>query len=108
MPPMNTHQKYHTISHHHFDFMYARENGEFDYPHSALMLVECADGRWFIEQEFGEEYDRFPGVVKSGKDLETAPTFYLDVDKVARAAFALIKQVYPGTPDERLAEFLED
>ena len=102
---MNTHQKYSTIEHHHFDFTYRKGDG-FDYPNSGLMLVGCADGRWFIEQEHGDEYSRFPGVVKSGEDLETAPMFYPDVNAVAKAAFALIKHVYPTTPDERLEEFL--
>lgn len=104
---MNTHEKFNTVDHHHFDFSYRTAADQFDYPDSALMLVECADGRWFVQQEFGEKYSQFPGVVQSGDDLDTAPTFYSNVEEAARAAFAFIKQVYPGTPDERLTEFLE-
>ncbi len=104
---MNTHQKYNTVNHHHFGFMYERPDGTSNWPGSELMLVECVDGRWFIEQEAGDEYNQFPGVVKSGQDLDTEPTFYPDVDSCARAAFALIKQVYPGTSDDNLARFLD-
>ena len=104
---MNTHEKYNTVDHHHFDFSYRTEAGQFDYPSSGLMLVGCADGRWFVQQEFGDEYSEFPGVVKSGEDLDTEPAFYPSVDDAARAAFVFIKQAYPGTPDERLTEFLE-
>lgn len=104
---MNTHEKYSTVDHHHFDFSYRTADGQFEYPGSGLLLVECADGRWFIQQEFGDEYSQFSGIVKSGEDLDTEPTFYPNVDDTARAAFAFIKQVYPGTPDERLTEFLE-
>lgn len=102
---MNTHQKYQTIGHCHFDFTY-RKNDSWEYPESGLLLIECGDGRWFIEQDFGDEYDRFAGVVKSSDDVLTEPTFYANVEDVARAAFALIKQVYPTTPDVRLTDFL--
>ena len=102
---MNTHQKYQTINHIHFDFGYVDGNS-WGYPQSELLLVECADGHWFVEQASGDEYSRFPGVVKSAYDLETMPTFYPDVDSAAKAAFALIKQVYPTTPDKHLADFL--
>ncbi len=104
---MNSHEKYKTVDHHHFDFNYRSDGDKFDYPNSGLVLVECADGRWFVQQEFGDQYSQFPGILKSGEDVDTEPTFYSNVDDAARAAFAIIKQVYPGTPDERLTEFLE-
>ena len=104
---MNTHRKYNTVGHIHFDFCY-QVDGRPEYPHSALALIECADGRWFLEQEFGEEYDAFAGVVKSSEDLETLPTFYPDVDTAARAAFALILKVYPSTPAVHLERFLNE
>lgn len=104
---MNTHEKYKTVDHHHFDFSYRTTDDKFEYPESGLMLVGGTDGRWFIQQEFGDQYSQIPGIVKSGEDLDTEPTFYPNVDDAARAAFVFIKQVYPGTPDERLTEFLE-
>ncbi|HBK1307273.1 TPA: hypothetical protein HJZ19_004361 [Escherichia coli] len=100
---MNTHEKYMTVDHHHFDFLDKDSN----YPESALMIVGCSDGRWFIQQEFGEEYSRFPGIVKSGSDLETEPTFYADADSAAKAAFSYIIQIYPTTPKSLLDDFLD-
>lgn len=106
---MNTHVKYQTKNHHHFDWNYQKADGSSDYPHSALMLVECADGRWFLQQEFGDEYSRFAGVLKSGEDLDTEPTFYPDVQSAARAAFNLMKQAYPGGYDDpKYAEWLDE
>lgn len=99
---MNTHEKYHTVSHHHFDFL----TPEGEYPESALMIVECEDGRWFIQQEFGDEYSPFPGIVKSGEDIDTVPTFYLDVDSAAAAAFGYIKQIHPLTEESLLSDFI--
>ncbi len=103
---MTTHERFQTISHHHLDFNYRDPDGTLNYPRSALMIVECSNGRWFVEQDFGTEYDRFPGILKSRRDLLTHPIFYADDEEAATAAFVLIKQAYPTTPDEFLLEFL--
>ena len=104
---MNTHQKFQTKAHHHLDWTYDQD-GQWHYPDSGLMLVQAGDGRWMIEQEFGEEYGGFHGVLKSGDDLDTEPTFYLKVEEAAQAAFAMMKQVYPAYRDEQLQDFLSD
>lgn len=105
---MNTHHKYKTINHIHFVFNYDLSDNKSEYPDSELMLVECADGQWFIEQSTGEKYNRFPGITHSGEDVETQPIFYPDVATAARVAFALTKQVFPTTPDRYLHEFLSE
>ena len=69
---MNTHEKYSTVGHHHFDFSYRTAVGQYVYPDSGLMLVECSNGRWFIQQEFGDEYSQFPGIVKSRCSIRTS------------------------------------
>ena len=105
---MKAHQKYQTIGHHHFDWL-CLIDGVQTYPRSALKLVQAGDGRWFMEQEFGTEYSRFEGVLKSSDDMDTTPVFFPDVESVARAAFELMKQVYPGSFEEKdLEEFLSD
>lgn len=104
---MNTHQKYQTQNHTHMDWQY-QENSQFEYPRSALMLVQAGDGRWFVEQEFGTEYSGFDGVLKSSNDLDTDPTFYPNEDAAATAAFGFMKQIYPGYADEQLASYLAD
>jgi len=105
---VNTHTFYRTVGHHHFDFTYDDGNGGFAYPESSLMLVKCEDGRWFIQQEIGFEYSQFEGVVKHRTDLETMPTFYPNVEEAAKAAFRMIQQVYPTTPNGHLTDFLLD
>jgi hypothetical protein len=105
---MGTHTKYKTISHCHLDFSYRKPDGEFDYPGSALMLVECANGLWYIEQEFGNEYDRFLGIAKSKHDILTEVSFYPNEEAAAEAAVIMIKEIYPTTPDSRLEEFLAE
>jgi hypothetical protein len=88
------------------DFTYPSADDPSDYPMSGLAIVECSDGRWFIEQDFGTEYSQFPGVVKSGSDLETLPEFYPEPTAAANAAFALIQQVYPTVSRQKLDDFL--
>ncbi len=68
---MNVHKSYQTITHYHFDWLTPAG----DYPKSAIMVVECKDGRWMIVQEFGEDYGCFEGVLKNECDLITKPTF---------------------------------
>ncbi|WP_159185357.1 hypothetical protein [Klebsiella pneumoniae] len=102
---MLIHTRYDTVNHHHLDYLL--DNGE--YPDSGLMLIECCDGRWFILQEFGDEYSRFPGVVCSREDDVTEPVFYPDLEAAARAAFGFIGEVYPSDELEKLlADLLDD
>ncbi|HHV5222674.1 TPA: hypothetical protein ACUI9T_005442 [Klebsiella pneumoniae] len=75
---MNVHKVYDTINHYHLDWLTPAG----DYPKSALMVVECKDGRWMIVQEFGEEYGCFEGVLKNDSDLHTKPSFYPDYEKI--------------------------
>lgn len=102
-----THQKFKTVGHHHFDFSY-KKSGEIKTPNSTLMIVQTADNRWFIEQEFGTEYSTTPGIIKNRHDLDTEPVFYTDVNEAAKAAFALTKKFYPDVPESLLNEFLEE
>lgn len=98
-----SHIKYQTVNHYHIDFM--TNNG---YPNSALMIVECEDGRFFLEQEFGDEYSQFMGVLKTSYDIETKPVFYSDLKSAAEAAFKIIKIIYPDTPEHHLIDFLNE
>ncbi|WP_321935362.1 hypothetical protein [Paraburkholderia sp. J8-2] len=102
---MYTGSKYRTRMHYHLDWTY-QEEGQRHFPRSRLMVVQAGDGRWYIEQECGDEYSGFAGVVKSDVDLVTEPNFYADLETVARAAFALMKQVYPAYKEEALDRFL--
>ncbi len=90
---MNVHKVYDTINHYHLDWLTPAG----DYPKSALMVVECKDGRWMIVQEFGEEYGCFEGVLKNDSDLHTKPSFYPDFRSAVKSAFGMMKRLYPST-----------
>jgi hypothetical protein len=86
------------------DFAFKSSSDDHDYPSSALALVECSDGRWFIEQEFGDEYSQCDGVPKSRDDEVTEPNFYPNVAAAARAAVALIRQIYPTVSQKKMTD----
>jgi len=58
----NTHEIYNTINHEHLDSLVNWARGEF--PSSGLVVVECANGKWFVEVEFGHEFDQFDRISK--------------------------------------------
>ncbi|WP_368762820.1 hypothetical protein, partial [Klebsiella michiganensis] len=101
---MNVHKSYHTITHYHFDWLTPAG----DYPKSAIMVVECKDGRWMIVQEFGEDYGCFKGVLKNESDLITKPTFYPDLRSAAMSGFGMMKQLYPLYDDNLFNQFLSE
>lgn len=94
MTEINTHLKFHTISHEHLDDLVNWSTGE--YPDSGLNLVECEDGRWFIEQDYGHAFDSFIGISKPKSEPYLEPNFYLSRDDALIIALDLIKQVYWG------------
>ncbi|POH87044.1 hypothetical protein CJ026_009095 [Ralstonia pickettii] len=57
---LGTHRRFDTISHEHVSMLVRSDNGN---DPLYFMLVECRDGRWFLESEFNdEEYDQFPDI----------------------------------------------
>ncbi|MBF6649142.1 hypothetical protein [Methylobacter sp. BlB1] len=48
---VNTHAMYRTVSYTHLDTFVDWVLGEF--PDAGLNLIECADGRWFVEVDHG-------------------------------------------------------
>jgi hypothetical protein len=98
---MSTHVKYNTKDHIHLDFTFQSDADPHDYPSSALCLVECSDGRWFVEQEYGTEYSGFEGIPVSSEDVDTVPHFYSDMRSAAHAAFEHIQRIYPTVNRQR-------
>jgi hypothetical protein len=102
----NTHLLYSTIGHEHLDGLvsWARQ----DYPDSALMLVECEDGRWFIEVEFGSQYNGIEGVSRPDVGPYTPPNFYASEDEALAFAIGCIKQIHPELASRNLLEYYAD
>ncbi|MGH8376795.1 MAG: hypothetical protein ACRER6_16210, partial [Pseudomonas sp.] len=56
----NTHALYRTVGHHHLDSLVYWATG--DFPDAGLNLVECEDGRWFVEVDHGIKFDGTAGL----------------------------------------------
>ncbi len=87
---MNVHKVYDTINHYHLDWLTPAG----DYPKSALMVVECKDGRWMIVQEFGEEYGCFEGVLKNYTVVLTGVQLSLLQTLILISVYGLFLQVW--------------
>lgn len=104
--PINTHSLYNTISHEHLDGLVSWAMGEF--PDAGLNLVECADGRWFVEVDHGRIFDHLAGVSRPSVTPYTEPVFFQSETKAQAFAFACIKQVYPALATKDLSEYYSD
>lgn len=105
MTEINTHTKYSTISHEHLDDLVNWVMGE--YPDSGLILAECSDGLWFIEIDYGHDFDSFLCISKPKCIPYLEPNFYSSRNKALTAALALIKQVYKNLKEEKILEYLK-
>lgn len=103
MNGINTHIKFNTTSHEHLDDLVSWATGE--YPDSGLVLVECADGLWYIEQEYGHDFDSFLGISKPKSIPYLEPTFYRNRDEALVIALELIKQTYKNLNEKKISEY---
>ncbi|MFT4060526.1 MAG: hypothetical protein QM652_13395 [Legionella sp.] len=106
MSNINSHRMYNTISHEHLDDLINWVIGE--YPDSGLILVECEDGRWFIEQEYGHAYDSFSGISKPKLEPYLEPNFYTNRNKALAMAIELIKRVYKNIDETKISEYFNE
>lgn len=102
----NTHRMYDTVGHEHLDGLVNWAIGEF--PDTGLLLIECRDGRWFVEVEYGDDYDAIAGVSKPNVAPYVEPQFFSSEDDARQFAFTCIKQVYPTLAGRDLAEYYDD
>ena len=101
----NTHEIYSTISHEHLDNLVNWATG--NYPDSGLCLVECQDGRWFIEAEYGHAFDSFLGISRPELFPYSEPIFYSNRMCALSYAIEAIKQIYPKVEDKKILEYFE-
>ncbi|BCR26233.1 hypothetical protein [Aquipseudomonas alcaligenes] len=104
--PVNTHDLYNTISHEHLDGLVSKAIGEF--PAAGLNLLECADGRWFVEVDYGSAFDHLAGVSRPTITPYTEPVFFQSEAEALRFAYTCIKQVYPELENKDLSEYYSD
>ena len=99
--PADTHAMYRTISHRHLDsFVYWVMK---DFPDAGLNLVECEDGRWFVEVDHGSRFDGMAGVSRPNVAPYAEPQFHASEEAALSFALSCIKQGYPELRDNDLA-----
>lgn len=102
----NTHEIFNTVGHQHLDSLVYWATG--DFPSAGLNLVECADGRWFVEVDHGDAFNQIDGVSKPQVVPYVAPQFFADEGGAKDFAIACIKQVYPSLHDKDLNKWFEE
>ncbi|MBV7514581.1 hypothetical protein [Pseudomonas sp. PDM25] len=103
---VNTHILYDTISHEHLDGLVSWATGEF--PSAGLNLVECADGRWFVEVDHGHAFDHLAGISRPTVAPYIEPDFFQSEAEAQEFAFTCIRQVYPELANKNLSEYYSD
>ncbi|MFT4060674.1 MAG: hypothetical protein QM652_14160 [Legionella sp.] len=78
-----------------------------EYPNSGLVLVACSDGRWFIEVDYGHDFDSLLGISKPKCIPYVEPSFYSSRSDALECALTLINKVYPGLDKTKISEYLE-
>jgi hypothetical protein len=71
---VDTHALFKTVACEHLDVLVYWATGEF--PDSGLLLVQCQDGRWYVEVEYGSAFDGVVGLSFPFVLPYTAPTFF--------------------------------
>lgn len=102
---INTHIKYNTIGHEHLDDLVSWVTGE--YPDSGLALVECSDGRWFVEVDHGHDFDSLLGISKPKCRPYLEPIFYPSRSDALEFALTLINKVYPNLDKTKISEYFK-
>lgn len=88
----SVHGKYQTIGHEHLEYLVNWATGE--YPKSGLCLVECQDGRWFLEVDFGDAFDNVDGVANP-KAPDKEPKFFNSETDAQSFAINVLQLAHP-------------
>ncbi|EOY4147436.1 MULTISPECIES: hypothetical protein [Acinetobacter] len=81
----NTHELFKTIDHQHI----GKDLKE-------VLIVECEDGRWFIENNWGDEdFEKFEGISNPHLSPYINPKFFTTENKVLEYAISIVCSVIP-------------
>lgn len=103
---LNSHALYGTVGHLHLDSLTHWATGE--YPDSGLMLVECADGRWFVEVDFGDRFDAMEGVSRPYITPDVAPVFFKDETAARNFSMECLKLGHPDLKERNLQPWFDE
>ena len=81
----NTHDMFNTVSHEHI----GKDLKE-------ILIAECADGRWFIENNWGDkDFECFTGISNPHITPYVEPLFFHNEDKALEYAIKIVQSVIP-------------
>lgn len=103
---LNTHTLYKTVNHEHLDSLVNWAMN--DFPDSGINLVECQDGRWFVEVDHGEAFNQIEGISKPDIQPYREPRFFSSEDGARQFAYTCLRHVYPDLEGVDLDAYYSD
>lgn len=92
----NSHAYFRTINHRHISDYSGKVTCD-------LMMVECEDGRWYIEDNWGGDAQGSPDVFNPF-DKDSFPTFYPDLETCNRRAAEIVSSITGCKVDDLIIE----
>jgi len=92
----NSHLYFNTISHHHISDYSGDETCE-------IMIVECKDGQWYIEDNWGGDAKGADGVFNPF-DKDSYPTFFNSLEEANQRAAEIVSAITGCNIEELLLE----
>ena len=96
----DSHLFFDTVNHHHISD-YSKEE------HCDLMIVECSDGRWYIEDNWGRDAQGAKDVFNPF-DKQSYPTFFPTMKEAAVRAAEVVSSITGSSVEFVLGKLLVD
>lgn len=92
----NSHAFFSTIKHHHISDYSGDESCD-------IMIVGCKDGRWYIEDNWGEYSDGVKDIFNPF-DRDSYPTFFSSCEEANKRAAKIVSSITGCDPAELMLE----
>jgi hypothetical protein len=99
----NGHAAFNTISHTHVSCYFPADG----YDSCDIMAVECADGRWYVEDNWGGDANGADGVWNPFDKSDADPRFFASEEAAIRHAVAVVATVSGVSQSDLLKNYLE-
>lgn len=100
----NGHEAFQTINHVHISCYVPSEGHD----SCDIMAVECADGHWYVEDEWGGDAQGAEGVWNPFSPSDDLPRFFSTREDAIRHAVAVVAVVSGVEREEYLKTYLDD
>lgn len=98
----NGHEAFCTISHTHVSCFLPAEG----YDTCDIMAVECKDGRWYVEDNWGDDAKGATGVWNPFDPSDVGPSFFPTEDAAIRHAVSIVAAVSGVSESELLTHYI--